>query len=525
MLPGQQEHLSIINRVTPVQDEEAKVYIDDGLGSGLNQPLLTQFTKQVTQVLQEEGFPISEKSHLEAEESQKYIGKEYSSGCIKNTDERCAKLLLLFAITSCAPYLSRTFLERILGVSVYAVCHTNGYSHSAYLRWLLNQRRNYYQPTPQLRNTLAAVWATSLTPWTCQGFFAMSVPNTPRIYVDAGPCYIGLVFMLHGEWMSLSIPLPDRHLKGDIQIRQQRSELWGVVQATKAALKYGLTTPTLILDATSAYGSTLKGSTGADNWDRVQILQELNIICTRYQFRAYLNLINTQYHPADHPSRVYQPLAPAPNPVMHLLQHIAVHPALVATNPAPYRPDLSRQAWATPDWMRWYILKTHHPPTVDLFADQSNALTTKYFSLQNPFRSDVLDSNQICLFQPPYADLLLHWQACLPHLPTTVGFWGLVPKNFFLEEVKPSLKNAHLCTWSGQVNYRHHTFTGKRAAFKTTCCSSSHHLTDCTTHVTASISHVTKHFTHLHCQSESGPHNLLPIYSENVCSSTSSMCW
>ena len=268
--------------------------------------------------------------------------------------------------------------------------------------------------------------------------------------------------------MSQSIPLPDRHKVASIPVRQQRSELWGVVQATKAALNYGISGPALILDATSAYGSTLKGSTGVQHWDRNQILQELHIICSKTNFRAYLNLINTLYHPADYPSRVYCSLDFAPQTVKDKLNVIELHPALITTEPEPFRPDLSRQAWATPDWMRWFILKAPLPPTVDLFADLTSALTKQHYSMKNPFHPQVLQSPEICFFQPPYNELSQHWQACLPHLPTAEGFWGLVPKNFYLEELKPSLGKHHICKWSGQVNYTHHTCKGQKANFKST---------------------------------------------------------
>ena len=89
---GQTVHLNLLQQVPKPQDVDSDVYIDDGLAMGPDPYLLTKYTSKVTQKLKDEGFPISEKSHLIAEESQKYIGKLYQDALIQNTPERLAKL-------------------------------------------------------------------------------------------------------------------------------------------------------------------------------------------------------------------------------------------------------------------------------------------------------------------------------------------------------------------------------------------------------------------------------------------------
>jgi len=210
---GQQSHLNIVNKIPQPQETEAKVYIDDGLGSGPSTTELNQYTAQVVAGQADAGFPISEKSHLEAAEQQTYIGTLYSQDGIANTDDRLTKLLLLFAIVSCCPYLSSSYLEKLLGLSIYAVCHNQGYSHTAYLRWLMTQRK-YTSVTPCLRSTLVSVWATAATPWTFQGSFPMQQPGSPVIYADAGPNLVGLVYR-HTNQRWYSVVLSTTPLSGD----------------------------------------------------------------------------------------------------------------------------------------------------------------------------------------------------------------------------------------------------------------------------------------------------------------------
>ena len=465
---GQTVHRVLKDQIPlpPAPATDAVIYIDDGLGSGTGQKSLTQYTKDITNHLDKSGFPISEKSNLEAAETQKYIGKQYSSGQIANTQERLNKILMLFVISACAPYLSHTFLEKLLGVCIYAVSHTNGYSHTAYLRWL-TAHPGYKGANSHFRNSLASIWGQAATPWQLQGFFALSVPNSPRVYVDAGPHLVGLVFQLQGTWHHLSVELPPKYKKGKPHQRQQQSELFGVLAAIRHCLAYKIKEPTFVLDSTSAFGSCLKGSTGIQHWGRIQLLQHICAIVTRTRFRAYLNLINTKYHPGDLPSRVCYTLSKVPQVTTELLKHIDSHPALVATEPTPFVQDTTRNAWTTPDWIRWLIRKSPHPPTFDLFADSTSALTIHHFSQANPFHPSILDTTHTCFYQPPYKLLDTTWKQCASHLPTTTGLWGLVPSKFFTEVILAP-HSLHICSRAWQVNYSHPNLPGDRANFTST---------------------------------------------------------
>ncbi len=64
---------------------DAEAYIDDGLGMGPIPLVLTDYTAQVIQSLEDHHFPISEKSQPIAKPNQVYIGKQHSDGQITNT--------------------------------------------------------------------------------------------------------------------------------------------------------------------------------------------------------------------------------------------------------------------------------------------------------------------------------------------------------------------------------------------------------------------------------------------------------
>ena len=133
------------------------------------------------------------------------------------------------------------------------------------------------------------------------GFFAIDIPTSPKVYVDAGPLLIGVVFQLQGAWHVQSFPLPEGILKVPIVTRQQTAELYGIFRATKVCLTHNILEPTLVIDSQSSFGAVLKGNTGG-NIDRIRILQKLQIVVQRKAFLAYLQLINTRFHPEDIPA-------------------------------------------------------------------------------------------------------------------------------------------------------------------------------------------------------------------------------
>jgi len=462
---GQQSHLAAFREVPKPPDTEADVYIDDGLGSGAVEQLLNDYTEAIIGTLQSKGFPISEKSHPVASQSQTYIGKKYQSHKIENTIERGSKLLLLYAITVCAPYLSHKYLERMLGISIYGVCHNSGYCHAAFLRVMV-EKHKAGTATPFFRTSLASLWAQCMSPWDFSGFFPLARVESPKIYVDAGPFFIGLVFKLQGIWKSMSVPLGAEQLTIPLEKRQQASELFGVLVAIRMCMRYHIIKPTFVLDSTTAFYACIKGSVPTSSWIRVRTLQRISTLVQRKKFLAYLQMINTRYHPADIPSRTFHTLQNAPQDVQDKLFHIATHPTLLTSTPQKHDPDCSRGAWSTPNWLRWYILKSDHPPTHDLFADHTNALTESYSDIQHPFDPQVLQS-QITFFQPPYEQLQTAWDACQPFLPSLAGMWGLVPFHFFMEEIVKTYP-YHICNSRMQVNYQHPTLQGKRANFKST---------------------------------------------------------
>jgi len=462
---GQTTHLAAFSGVPKPPETDADVYIDDGLGSGADEQLLNTYTAAVMDELQQQGFPISEKSHPIASQSQNYIGKHYQSREISNTSERSSKILLLYAITVCAPYLSHTYLERVLGISIYGVSHNSGYSHAAFLRVLVDKKKTC-TATPYFRTSLASLWAQCFSPWHISGFFPIQQQDSPRIYIDAGPHLIGLVFQLQGHWKSMSVPLGKHERSMDLEVRQQASELFGVLAAVRICLDFSIHKPTFVLDSSSAFYACIKGSTKSSSWVRMRTLQKISVLVQRNQFLAFLQMINTKFHPADIPSRTFHPLQPAPQNVMARLFHIATHPTLVQSQPQAYVPDCSRDAWSTPNWLRWFIMKSAHPPTIDLYADHTNALAPEYFDLQHPL-DPLVTPGHTAFFQPPYAILQPAWQQCLALIPSLAGLWGLVPCRFYHDVIKLSIP-THICTFRAQVNYQHPTLQGDRASFKST---------------------------------------------------------
>ena len=182
-------------------------------------------------------------------------------------------------------------------------------------------------------------------------------------------------------------------------------------------------------------------------------------------FRSLL-LCNTRYHPGDIPSRQPTVMSLATPAVKAKLQHIRVTPSLLTVEPVAFAPDLSHGAWSTPAWMRKLILRSPIPPTWDLFADQTNALCQNFCILQQPFTEAVFNNEAVFFYQPPYDMLSSTWDQCQSafHRLTPLQLWGLVPLNFFTEELLPSMQGEHCCNIQCYVDYDHHSLPTTRGA-------------------------------------------------------------
>ena len=465
---GQTVHQTVVNKVPKPLNTTSELYIDDGLAMGEPQAVVTEYTAKVTQQLQAEGFIISDKSNLIANHSQEYIGKTYSSDGIANTTMRMIKLTALLLTASQAPFLTHKYVERLLGVTAYAVSHTSSFAALSYLRSIHQMECLHTGTGFKLTASLTTALAVALVPWRMQGFFPIRVPDSPLIYVDAGPLHIGLVFKLNNQWFQVSEPLPNYILQQSPVYRQQAAELYGVLVAMRLAYKYDIQQPTIVLDSTSAFGTCLKGSTNLA-WARQKTLQRIQYLLQRKKSRFYIALINTRYHPADIPSRAPS-MTPKPcdQQVQAKLDYIATHPALISSTDNAYFPDISSDAWATPEHIRKLLLKSPAPPTWDLFADQFNALAIHYCSLQEPFTPAVLTEEFIFFYQPPYQLLNQTWSLCLPKLSHTAGFWGLVPTVFYEQHIEPSLPSGHICAMTLHLDYQHPTLPQPGATFLST---------------------------------------------------------
>ena len=426
---------------------------------GPSQQETTAYTYKVMQTLTDAGFIMSEKSRPEADSNQDYIGKNYSSGRIANTTKRLSALLALFMAVITMPTLSPILLEKLQGVSVYACCHTSSYATLALLR-MMTRLQNYAAPTYQLQHSLAATMAVAMCPWEMQGFFALKMPDSPLVYVDAGPQWVGIVFFYNGYWQQVSFHHPSYVMNIPIQQRQQSAELYGVYAACNFCLKLNIQEPTFVLDSSSAYFTVIKGSTTL-RFPRTKILMKIQHLVQRHRFRAYVNMINTRFHPGDIPSRLPTEQKAVSAAVKQRLDYIRTRPSLITVEPLAYNPDTSRDAWSTPQWMRKIILKSPRPPTWDLFADQTNALTCHFNSLENPFTPAVFNRSAVFFFQPPYKLLLETWQETWEALleSSSLQLWGLVPKGFYRNVISPMNQSLHCCSVTTQLDYIHPTVT------------------------------------------------------------------
>ena len=455
---GQQTHQRVVAPVPRPINITKSIYIDDGMNMGPSQQETTAYTNQILEALESNDFIISEKSKPEAKTQQTFIGKDYTQGQIANTDARCANIWALCMVAAAAPFLSHTMLTRILGVLTYGCCHTSNYAANSYIRMILSYTTQYTGQNIQLTQSLAACVANCMVPWRMQGFYPLYEPEekSTRVYCDAGPEHIGMVYRNKGKLYIESRGLP-KYLAGlPAEQRQQSAELLGLLWSVELIIDKSIPEPTLVTDSQSAFSTVLKGSTQL-NPIRTKILQKIQRLVIQHNLIIFIALINTKVHPADIPSRPKSfPDNSSRTRVKAMLKHIYFHPALIHYEAVPFKQDTSRDAWYTPYWVRNFLLKSPAPPTLDLFADATNALTRRFCSLDKPFSKDKLDGLDIYFYQPPYSTMAATWQDCYSVMTTASkqGFWGLVPLSFFNNCVRPLL-SSHCCSRQLDINYRH----------------------------------------------------------------------
>ena len=173
---GQTLHTSHVDQITKHEDIEKGIYIDDGLSFGPSTEERSTYVKEVLQHLEHNGYIISPKSQPEPTLSKEFIGKLYANCFIGNTEARAARLLMMTTIIVQAPYLSHTFLKKLMGSDVYAVCHHSSYACLGFLRYIL-AHGGYMKPDLKFRASMCAVAATALKAWTGQGFFWTTPPK------------------------------------------------------------------------------------------------------------------------------------------------------------------------------------------------------------------------------------------------------------------------------------------------------------------------------------------------------------
>ena len=150
-----------------------------------------------------------------------------------------------------------------------------------------------------------------------------------------------------------------------------------------------------------------------------------------------------------------------------MLKHIYYHPALIHYQLEPFTQDTSHDAWFTPYWVRSLLRQSPLEPTMDLFADATNALTRKFCSEQDPFSPEKLDGQDVYFYQPPYSTMGTTWKQCFAQLTkaTKLGFWGLVPLRFYLHQIGPALKDSrHCCTRHIKLDYHHPVLNSTQGA-------------------------------------------------------------
>ena len=458
---GQQLHINLVDAVLADAIQHS-IYIDDGLAMGPAPQPLEDHVTEVLSTLSTAGFVISPKSEPDATPTKTFIGKCYSATSIYNTKDRLAKLLLTMVTISNAKYISPTFLEKLLGSMVYATCHTSSYACLSTLRAMVHCHQ-YSAPSYKLNSSLAAALAVAMVPWKFQGFYLHPTPLYEKMYLDGSIYHTGIVCKIQGTWRCQSFPLPAYIQKLPIPVRQQAAELYVILQGQKLMIHYKLQHHLFILDSTSALFTVIKGSSSL-SWHRCKILQKIQYYTNKYFLGVQVAQLASEFHPADVPSRVYMPtLQPVTEEIQHKLHYVTTHPALINYDPyvPAIDPDLSPDAWHTPDWIRDVVLTSSYPPTMDLYADQSNALCLLHGTKQQPYAPAAI-REQIAFYQPPYTELKSTWQSLLPHLSHSPGLWGLVPRSFFYRYVKPSAH--HYCMNSLQVNYTHHLYTNPPGA-------------------------------------------------------------
>ena len=224
---------------------------------------------------------------------------------------------------------------------------------------------------------------------------------------------------------------------------------------------------TFFVDNLGSLFTLLKGSS-VISYVRTKLLHKIQYLVNKYKLTIQLAHVDSIHHPADEPSRTfYGELTPISTDIRNKIDYLQCHPAVINYDPAQPHPsmDVTSDAWSTPDWLREKILYSDFPPTLDLFADYTNALCLHHCSIQNPFPPPDLHSHTL-FYQPPYSLLDSTWQHILSILPHPHGIWGLVPYTFFAHTMMPM--PSHTCHITLQVDYCHPTLPNVGAPFLST---------------------------------------------------------
>ena len=466
---GQTLHTSHVDQITKHEDIEKGIYIDDGLSFGPSTEELSTYVKEVLQHLEHNGYIISPKSQPEPTLSKEFIGKLYANCFIGNTEARAARLLMMTTIIVQAPYLSHTFLKKLMGSDVYAVCHHSSYACLGFLRYIL-AHGGYMKPDMKFRASMCAVAATALKAWTGQGFFLDDNPQGPMIFIDGSRQMVGIIAFVPStnEWMMESVPLPQWMMSRSGEKRQQLSELFASLAAIRFCLRHGISSFVIVMDSLGTLQTLLKGSTAFD-LGRSKILNKIQFLVNKKNLRIQLAYVPSEWNPADFPSRVLFTFQAIRGEALSRLQEIFRYPSIVNLQPLKVQQpvDYSHGAWSTPPGIREIIASSPHRPTLDLYADCSNAMAMTYCTVHQPLLASQLHREAICFFQPPYHSLETAWHQLQPHLSSIAGMWGLVPQSFFDEFVYDSV--PHICAFSAMIDYCHHAIPNTSGANFRSC--------------------------------------------------------
>ena len=466
---GQTLHSLHVNQIMKPGNIENSIYIDDGLSFGPSPDELRQYMKEVFEQLEENGYIMSPKSQPEPTISKEFIGKLYANCFISNTEARAARILMMTAIIVQAPYLSNTFLKKLMGSDVYAVCHHSSYACLGFLRYILAQG-GYMKTDLKFRSSMCAVAATALKAWTGQGFIMDDRPQGPLIFIDGSSLMVGIVAFVPfcNEWIMESVPLPQWMMSRSVEKRQQLSELYAALAAIRFCLRHHINQYVLVMDNLGTLQTLIKGSTSFD-LGRSKVLNKIQYLVNKKNLLVQVAYVASEWNPADYPSRVLFTFQSISGETLLRLQEIFRYPSIVNLQPLSTQQhvDCSHGAWSTPPEIRELIATSNYRPTLDLYADCSNALAMTYGTVLHPITVDRLHRDEICFFQPPYHLLERAWMQILPHLSQIVGLWGLVPKSFFDEFVYGSAH--HICVLHAMIDYCHHEISSTSGAKFSSC--------------------------------------------------------